>query len=159
MDNLVDELSRLLLEKEVKLVTAESCTGGMVSAAITERAGSSKIFDRGYVTYSNQSKEELLGVPVTILNNYGAVSAQCADSMVLGALEKSNADVALSITGIAGPGGGDDKKPVGLVFIGVVVVGREPVVTECHFSGTRSEIRRSACEKALTLLVETARTI
>ncbi|MGN7438420.1 MAG: CinA family protein [Alcanivorax sp.] len=159
MDNLVDELSQLLSNAEVKLVTAESCTGGMVSTAITERAGSSKIFDRGYVTYSNQSKEELLGVPVTILNNYGAVSAQCADSMVLGALEKSNADVGLSITGIAGPDGGDNNKPVGLVYIGVVVTGREPVVTECHFQGDRAAIRRSACEKALTLLVETARTI
>tara|TARA_R110001592_G_scaffold16881_5_gene71440 strand:+ start:1237 stop:1716 length:480 start_codon:yes stop_codon:yes gene_type:complete len=159
MDNLVDELSRLLLEKDVKLTTAESCTGGMLSAAITARAGSSAVFDRGFVTYTNQSKEDLLGLKLNILDNYGAVSTQCADFMALGALDHSQADIAVSVTGIAGPGGGSDEKPVGLVYIGVCIKGSDPNVTECRFSGSRSDIRRAACEKALTLLIEATRTV
>lgn len=159
VDNLVNELSQLLKEKEIKLVTAESCTGGMIAAAMTDRAGSSVVFDRGYVTYSNQSKTDLLGVSMNVIDNYGAVSSQCADFMALGALENSQADLALSVTGIAGPGGGSDEKPIGLVYIGVCVVGRDPVVTECNFTGSRAEIRRSACDKAFALLIETARTI
>ncbi len=159
VDQFVDELSQLLKEKEIKLVTAESCTGGMIAAAMTDRAGSSVVFDRGYVTYSNQSKTDLLGVSMNVIDNYGAVSSQCADFMALGALENSQADIALSVTGIAGPGGGSDEKPIGLVYIGVCVVGRDPVVTECNFTGNRLEIRRSACEKAFTLLIETVRTI
>ena len=159
MDKIVEELSQLLLENEVKLATAESCTGGMLSAAITDRAGSSAVFDRGFVTYSNNSKENLLGVSLNILDNYGAVSTQCADFMVLGALDNSEADIAVSVTGVAGPGGGTEEKPVGLVYIGVCIKGREPVVTECRFSGDRAEIRRLTCEKAFSLLIEAVRTI
>ncbi|PCJ97264.1 MAG: damage-inducible protein CinA [Zetaproteobacteria bacterium] len=158
MDNLVDTLSKALLKKELRLVTAESCTGGMISMAITERAGSSAVFDRGFVTYSNTAKQDHLNVSPNILNHYGAVSMQCADAMALGALENSKADIAVSVTGIAGPGG-SDKKPIGLVYIGIAVTGREPQVTECHFSGERSEVRKQACEKSLTLLIETTLTI
>ncbi|PCI56334.1 MAG: damage-inducible protein CinA [Alphaproteobacteria bacterium] len=159
MDNLVDILSKALLEKELWLVTAESCTGGMISVAMTERAGASAIFEGGFVTYSNAAKQKHLDVSPNILNNYGAVSMQCADAMAIGALKNSNADIAVSITGIAGPGGGSDEKPVGLVYIGIVVMGREPDVTECHFSGTRADVRKQACEKALHLLIETTHTI
>ena len=159
MDYLVEELNNLLLEKEVRVVTAESCTGGMLSSAITARAGSSKVFERGFVTYSNQSKEELLSVPENIIDNYGAVSSQCAEFMVLGALDNSNADIAVSITGIAGPAGDADNKPVGLVYISTGVRGREPVIAECNFSGNRQEIRKAACEKALTLLIKTVNAI
>ncbi len=159
MDNLVDTLSKALLEKELRLVTAESCTGGMISVAMTERAGSSAVFDRGFVTYSNTAKQEHLNVSPNILNNYGAVSMQCADAMAIGALKNSKADISVSVTGIAGPSGGSDDKPVGLVYIGVAVAGREPEVTECHFSGERHDVRKQACEKALSLLIETTLTV
>ncbi len=155
MDNLVEELSYLLLEREVRIVTAESCTGGMLSSTITARAGSSKVFERGFVTYSNQSKEDLLSVPKNIIDNYGAVSSQCAEFMVLGALDNSKADVAVSITGIAGPAGDVKNKPVGLVYIATGIRGKNPVINECNFSGNRQKIRKSACEKALTLLIKT----
>ncbi len=159
MDQLVEELSKLLLDNEIKLVTAESCTGGMLSSAITARAGSSKIFDRGFVTYSNQSKEELLSVPKNIIDNYGAVSSQCAEFMVLGALSNSNADIAVSITGIAGPAGGTDNKPVGMVYISTGVRGKDPMITEYNFSGNRQEIRIDACKNALSLLIEAVRAV
>ena len=159
MNNLVDTLSKALLEKELRLVTAESCTGGMISMVMTERAGSSAVFDRGFVTYSNTAKQDHLDVSPNILNHYGAVSMQCADAMALGALKNSKADIAVSVTGIAGPGGGSDDKPVGLVFIGVAVAGKEPNITECHFSGERHEVRKQACEKSLTLLIETVNTV
>ncbi|PCJ99710.1 MAG: damage-inducible protein CinA [Zetaproteobacteria bacterium] len=159
MDNLVDTLSKALLEKELKLVTAESCTGGMISVAMTGRAGSSAVFDRGFVTYSNTSKQENLNVSPNILNNYGAVSVQCADAMAIGALKNSKADISVSVTGIAGPGGGSDEKPVGLVYIGVGMMGKEPQVTTCHFSGDRHDIRQQTCKRALSLLVETVNTI
>ena len=155
MDDLVEKLSALLLEKDLKLVTAESCTGGMVSALVTSRAGSSAVFDRGFVTYSDESKQDHLGVSFNILNHYGAVSAQCADAMVFGALKNSRASIALSITGIAGPDGGTEDKPVGLVYIGVGIIGKEPHVTECRFSGSRNDIREQTCHKALSLLIET----
>ncbi|MGH1403243.1 MAG: CinA family protein [Alphaproteobacteria bacterium] len=156
MIDLVTKLSELLQEKDMKLVSAESCTGGMISVAITDVAGSSSVLDRGFVTYSNNSKEEMLGVSSNILLHYGAVSSQCADAMVLGALNNSPADIAVSVTGIAGPGGAREGKPVGLVYIGICVRGKEPVITENHFSGDRNVIRKSACEKALSLLIEAA---
>ncbi len=154
MDNLVDKLRSILLEKELLLATAESCTGGMISSAIISRAGASNIFDRGFVTYSDISKIETLGVSDNILRHYGAVSSQCAVNMALGALEKSNADIALSVTGIAGAGGGSDEKPVGLVYIGIAMLGKEPESYEYNFSGDRSYVRKKACEKSLELLIE-----
>ncbi len=161
MDNLVKELNSILLEKEVMLATAESCTGGMVPVAITSISGSSKVFDRGFVTYSNDAKRELLGVSDNILRHYGAVSEQCAVAMALGALDKSNADIAVSITGIADGGGQSDEneKPVGLVYIGIAILGKEPQSHEFNFLGNRTEIRNSSCEKALELLIDAARAI
>ena len=154
MRDLVEELSNLLVEKKLKLATAESCTGGMISAAITQRAGSSNVFDRGFVTYTNVSKESMLGVSKNILLHYGAVSEQCADAMALGALKNSKADISVSVTGIAGPGGGSDEKPIGLVYIATCVRGKEPMVTENNFAGSRDDIREAACKKALSLLIE-----
>lgn len=154
MEQLVEQLSNLLHEKNMTLVTAESCTGGLIASAMTDRAGSSKVFERGFVTYSNASKEQALGVSKHIIDNYGAVSHECADAMVLGALEHSEADIGVSVTGIAGPDGGTPEKPLGLVYIAVCVRGNEPDITENFFKGSREEIRKAATEKALSLLIE-----
>lgn len=159
MDNLVDTLSKALLEKELRLVTAESCTGGMISVAMTERAGSSAVFDRGFVTYSNAAKQDHLDVSPNILRHYGAVSEQCADAMAIGALKNSKADISVSVTGIAGPSGESKDKPLGLVYIGIMVMGRESEVTKCNFTGNRSDVRNQACEKALNLLIDTVITV
>ncbi len=156
MNELVAKLSEVLKAKDMSLVSAESCTGGMIGVAITDVPGSSSVFDRGFITYSNDAKEEVLGVSSNILLHYGAVSSQCADAMVLGALKNSSADIAVSVTGIAGPSGGDESKPVGLVYIGVCVRGKEPVVIENRFRGSRDDIRIASCEKALSLLLDTA---
>ena len=138
------------------VAVAESCTGGLVAAALTEIAGSSAVFDRGYVTYSNEAKEQMLGVPSDIIETFGAVSIACAWAMAKGAIEKSGADVAVSISGIAGPGGGSEQKPVG-----TVVFARfrrdcegEPEGEMRHFGDLgRGEIRRQAALVALELLL------
>ena len=149
----VEKLSIKLKERDLKLVTAESCTGGLIAAAITDRAGSSDIFERGFVTYSNDSKMELLGVPAAVLEQYGAVSAQTAEAMVKGALEHSRAHVAVAVTGIAGPSGGTKEKPVGLVYIGYG--SRNDIhVKEHRFLGDRANVRRQAVETALKHLLE-----
>jgi len=142
---LLDKLRQLKL----KLVTAESCTGGMIASAITDISGSSDIFDRGFITYSNQSKVEMLGVNQKTLDEFGAVSEQTCREMALGAIKNSAANLSIATTGIAGPGGGMEK-PVGLVYIGVGTSERIRV-TKFHFSGTRAEIRKHTVEKALEL--------
>lgn len=149
----VAELSELLLLQKKKLVTAESCTGGLISALMTELAGSSKIFERGYVTYSNAAKQTLLGVPLTLLETKGAVSAECAEAMAKGALLNSRADIAVSVTGIAGPGGETPVKPVGLVYIGLAM-GEKSQAQEFRFSGSRSDIRSASCCEAFRILIE-----
>lgn len=136
------------------LATAESCTGGMIAAFMTELAGSSSVFERGFVTYSNDSKEELLDVSREILENYGAVSAQTAAAMVDGTLGRSHANIAVSVTGIAGPSGGSPEKPVGLVYIGWGEQGKPALTAEHHFSGDRAAIRRQSAEAALSHLIE-----
>lgn len=157
--SIVQQLSTYLREKDLRLTTAESCTGGMIAAAITDLSGSSDIFDRGFITYSNQAKQDMLGVSANILNHYGAVSAQCADAMVMGALAHSAADIAVSVTGIAGPNGGTAEKPVGLVYIGVCIRGKEPTIEEYFLSGSRDEVRKATVEKALGLLLEAVLTV
>lgn len=151
--HLAQELSNAFREKRFMMATAESCTGGMISAAITDLAGSSAVFDRGFVTYSNEAKMELLGVRAETLTEYGAVSPQVAEEMAVGAIKNSNAQIAISVTGIAGPSGGSDEKPVGLVYLGIAT--KEKI--ESHhrqFQGTRADIREQTVQEALTLLIQ-----
>ncbi|MCB1532351.1 MAG: CinA family protein [Alphaproteobacteria bacterium] len=154
MQDLVERLSYLLERKQLKLTTAESCTGGLLSSGITARAGASYVFERGFITYSNQAKHEMLGVPEELLETYGAVSAEVAESMAQGALNHSAAGLAISITGIAGPDGGSDEKPVGLVYFCYDFDHGEAKVVEEHFSGSRTEIQLAAARKALELLID-----
>jgi nicotinamide-nucleotide amidase len=137
------------------LALAESCTGGLVAAALTEIAGSSAVLDRGFVTYSNESKHELLGVSNEIIETFGAVSIACAWSMAQGALKHSRADVAVAISGIAGPDGGTPQKPVGTVVFARAVRGSDEIIAEERFfdGGSRDEIRRQATLVALELLL------
>jgi len=139
------------------IAVAESCTGGLVAGALTEIAGSSDVFDRGFVTYSNEAKAQMLGVSPEIIDTFGAVSIAVAWAMAQGALAKSNADVAVAITGIAGPGGGSEKKPVGTVVFARARRGADPreIVADQHQFGDlgRSEIRLQAVRCALDLLM------
>ena len=138
-----------------RIVLAESCTGGLVAAAITEIAGSSEVFDRGFVTYSNAAKEHDLGVSSDIIDAFGAVSIACVYAMARGALQKSKADVAVAISGIAGPGGGSDSKPMGTVVFARAIKGEDkPHAEERLFDETtRSGVRRQATMCALELLL------
>lgn len=138
----------------LRLVTAESCTGGLIAKTITDIPGSSAVFERGFITYSNESKEELLAVPHETLEKHGAVSAEVAACMAAGALEHSNADIALSCTGIAGPDGGTDEKPVGLVYIGLAAKNRQPESFEHRFNGDRTSIREQTCAAAVSHALE-----
>lgn len=138
----------------LRLATAESCTGGLIAATLTEIPGSSDVVERGFVTYSNEAKAELLGVPATLIAELGAVSAEVAEAMAAGAIARSHADVAVSVTGVAGPGGGSDEKPVGLVFLGLCRQGQEARHQRCLFTGDRAEVRRQSVESALALLLE-----
>lgn len=143
---LVEELSSQLLSRGQKIATVESCTGGAVAALLTDFAGSSAWFDRGFVTYSNQSKVEMVGVQQASISRFGAVSVQLADEMAKGGVAKSDAACALSITGIAGPQGGSKEKPVGTVCFGWAGFKNEVVTEKQHFSGGRASIRfQSIC--------------
>ncbi len=135
------------------VATAESCTGGLVVAALTAIAGSSDVVDRGFVTYSNEAKQAMLGVPAVTLKRYGAVSAQTAKAMAAGALKHSGADVAVSITGIAGPGGGTEQKPVGLVHFAAARRGGRVVARKRLFGAVgRNRVRQLSVLQALELL-------
>jgi nicotinamide-nucleotide amidase len=145
-------------EKGLKLATAESCTGGMVAAALTDIAGSSDVVERGFVTYSNEAKSELLGVPPALIAAQGAVSAEVAAAMAEGALARAPVDLSVAITGIAGPGGGTATKPVGLVWFAAAPQDRQ-IVTESHiFPGDRAAVRLAATRRALELLLAAALT-
>jgi len=156
MDKLIIELSTLLGErlkkKGLKIATAESCTGGGIAQAITEIPGSSAWFDRGFVTYSNLSKVEMLGVKQSTLEQYGAVSEQVAIEMVKGALINSDSDIAVAVTGVAGPGGGSVLKPVGTVFIAYGLNTEQQQCKKYFFIGNRSDIRNSTIISALNYL-------
>jgi nicotinamide-nucleotide amidase len=130
------------------LATAESCTGGLIAAAITETAGASNWFERGFVTYSNRAKEDMLGVPEDVLEKFGAVSEQTAQAMAQGALRNSRAQIAVAITGVAGPGGGTDNKPVGMVCFAWALSHLSFLETK-HFSGGREAVRLASAEHAL----------
>ncbi len=146
----------------IMAATAESCTGGLIAAAITDISGSSAVLDRGFVTYSNEAKMEMLGVAPATLDEHGAVSAQTAHEMAAGALARSRAAIALAVTGIAGPGGGTAQKPVGLVWFGIAVDGRE-VRTESRVFADhgrafiRAETVRTALELGIAALETQAR--
>ena len=136
-----------------KLATAESCTGGLIAACCTDVAGSSDWFDRGFVTYSNAAKTEMLGVDAALIAEHGAVSEPVARAMVQGALQHSAAQVAVSVTGVAGPGGGSPAKPVGTVWMGWATP--SGVVTELHhFAGDRAQVRAATVQHALARLVD-----
>lgn len=140
----------------VMVATAESCTGGLIAGCLTEIAGSSDVVERGFVTYSNEAKMELLGVPEAVLADKGAVSAEVAEAMVQGALAHSRADIAVSVTGVAGPGGGSEAKPVGLVFMGLCRRGEAPSHRKLNFPGDRSAVRGATVDAALAELRDMA---
>jgi nicotinamide-nucleotide amidase len=155
-NSLAERLGRTLHELGWTVATAESCTGGLIAGAITEIAGSSAWFDRGFVTYSNEAKIELLGVRATTLDAHGAVSEATAREMVAGALRNSRATIAVAVTGIAGPAGGTPAKPVGLVWL---AWGRRNGPVEArseHFEGDRAAVRAATVRQALEGLIERA---
>jgi nicotinamide-nucleotide amidase len=157
-DALVDEaatLLDLLRARELKLATAESCTGGLIAAILTEVPGSSDVFERGFVTYSNEAKAEMLGVPAALIKEHGAVSEEVARAMAEGALRNSRADIAVSVTGVAGPGGGTEAKPVGLIHFGAARRGREPIHHEKRFGDLgRRGIRFASVVEAFAMMRE-----
>ncbi len=142
-------------DKKIMLVTAESCTGGIIAGCLTEIAGSSDVFDRGFITYSYDAKIVNLGVMANTLATHGAVSEQIAHEMAKGALAHSKAQIAIAVTGIAGPGGATPDKPVGLVYIGVANAKTGSVrAIKNNFSGDRAAVRGATLDKALSLLAE-----
>lgn len=136
-----------------KITFAESCTGGLISSCITAVPGSSSVFTCGYVTYSNYSKNRILGVPMDAIDKYGAVSDIVASAMAEGALALSKADISLSVTGIAGPQGGTKDKPVGLVYLSIAKNNTDAIIKKYIFAGSRDEIRRSTISSGLSLLL------
>ena len=148
----------LCKSKKLMVATAESCTGGMVAGALTDIAGSSAVVDRGFVTYTNEAKHQMLGVPNATIERHGAVSRETAEAMVRGALGHANADLAVSITGIAGPGGGTANKPVGLVHFAAASRGGNLIHRERRFGDIgRGAVRRLSVLEALAMLTELAR--
>ncbi len=150
----LEELAvELLLKHEMTVTTAESCTGGLIAGTLVNVPGASEVLHEGYITYSNEAKEHLIGVRRETLKKYGAVSEETAREMAEGAAKKADADAALSATGIAGPGGGTEEKPVGLVYIGCCVRGKTKV-RKYEFQGGRLENRIHTVEKALQMLID-----
>lgn len=155
---LFDEAKKLLaqLQRQALLIaTAESCTGGLLAALLTEVPGASGMVERGFVTYSNAAKVELLGVDKALIERYGAVSGEVARAMAEGALDNTPAHIAVSVTGIAGPDGGSPEKPVGLVYVAVAGNGQETRTRECRFGNIgRREIRLAGVREAISLALE-----
>lgn len=145
------KITRILIHKKMTVTAAESCTGGLVAGTLVNADGISDVFKEGYVTYSNEAKHKLLGVSEETLKTYGAVSRQTAIEMAEGAARAAGADASVVTTGIAGPGGGTEEKPVGLVYIGCYVKGRT-VVKRCFYGGDRQGVRYSAVKEALEIL-------
>ncbi|RZS89136.1 nicotinamide-nucleotide amidase [Phyllobacterium myrsinacearum] len=138
------------------LATAESCTGGLIVASLTDIGGSSDVVDRGFITYSNEAKHDMLGVPMDLIAAHGAVSEEVALAMAAGAIKQSRAGIAVAVTGVAGPGGGSAAKPVGLVWFGVALKGQAPQAVRHVFPDQgRARIRQSAVETALDLVLKT----
>jgi len=150
---LVPQLAMELLQRGQRVCTAESCTGGLIAKSFTDLAGSSDWFDRGFVTYSNAAKSEMLGVPASLIDDYGAVSEAVASAMASGALRHSEADYAIAVTGVAGPGGGSEDKPVGTVWI--AVASTDQLHAQCHhFDGDRTAVREATLVSAIEVLLD-----
>ncbi|MBR2949382.1 MAG: nicotinamide-nucleotide amidohydrolase family protein [Lachnospiraceae bacterium] len=149
--SLEKEVVDLLTASHMTVSVVESCTGGMLSARLVNVAGISEVYRQGFITYANEAKTELVGVKEETLKNYGAVSAECAGEMAEGAAKRTGADVTVSVTGIAGPGGGTQQKPVGLVYI-ACCVRQKTTIKHCLFSGSRLQVREASVEAALMLM-------
>jgi nicotinamide-nucleotide amidase len=152
--NYLKALTDLLVARGLMIATAESCTAGLVSGLLTEEAGSSQWFERGFVTYSNLSKQQMLGVSEQTIQQHGAVSQQTVREMARGAIQQSEADVALSISGIAGPDGGSDDKPVGTVWFAWADRDGRELQQRKHFSGDRAAVREQAAQYAIQGMLE-----
>ena len=151
---LIDRIGVALMQRRERMGTAESCTGGLIAAACTSLPGSSQWFERGVVSYSNESKTELLDVPAALIGLHGAVSGEVALRMARGLLAHAPIDWALSVTGVAGPGGGSPEKPVGTVWLALVHGGASPKVWQEHFPGNRCEVRTATLRAGLMALCE-----
>lgn len=160
MSDATQELAETIIQRCTDIgkhvVTAESCTGGLIAGAITDIAGSSAALERGFVTYSNASKNEMLGVPTELIEEHGAVSEEVARHMVIGALAHSSASFGVAVTGVAGPGGGSDEKPVGLVYIAAATKEPQRVVVsrELFPDKSRTFIREATVQRALSMLLD-----
>ena len=154
MQEIAKKLCTELKARSLTLTTAESCTGGMIGSTITSVAGSSSCYGYGFVTYANEAKSKLIGVKTETLNKFGAVSPETAKEMAEGALGVSGADIAIAVTGIAGPGGGTEEKPVGLVYISVASKWKETQIYKNLFDGNRDEVRQKTVIRALALALE-----
>lgn len=156
---MIDQLSQQVKDHldahRKQIVFAESCTGGLISACLTNIPGASSVLDRSFTVYSNTAKEEILAVPHDLLVRYGAVSRQVAAAMAQGALARSHADMAVSVTGIAGPGGATETKPVGLVYIGTALRGQDAQAERYQFEGQRHEVRLATVKQAYQLILNT----
>lgn len=151
-------LADLMLQKQLHLATAESCTGGLIAAACTDLAGSSQWFDRGFVTYSNTAKTEMLGVEAAVIAQFGAVSEPVVRAMAEGAIKHSAAQVSLAVTGVAGPSGGSAEKPVGTVWLGWCIEGKTST-ERCHFDGDRATVRALTVQRGLQGLIQRLQTL
>ena len=154
-DGLAEQVQHRLLEKRMYLVTAESCTGGMLSVAMTDVSGSSRVFDRAFVTYSNEAKMDVLEVKPETLEEFGAVSAETAKEMAEGSLKKAiMSHISIAVTGIAGPDGGTPTKPVGLVFIAIGQQDKKTIVYRHEFKGDRDAVRQQTVDTAFNHVLE-----
>ena len=149
----VQAVAAQLLKHRQKVCTAESCTGGLIAKTFTDLAGSSDWFERGFVTYSNDAKNEMLAVPASLIEDYGAVSEAVATAMASGALRHSKADYSIAVTGVAGPGGGSDDKPVGTVWIALASA-EQMVARRYQFDGDRQAVRAATMQTAIELLFD-----
>jgi len=161
MDAEIDDAARTVLDtcraRGLKVALAESCTGGLVAGALTDIPGSSDVVERGFVTYSNAAKEEMVGVPATTLSAHGAVSRETAEAMAKGALARAPVDLSVAVTGIAGPGGGTAAKPVGIVYFAAAARDGRLIARERRYGElSRAEIRRRSIREALAMLAELA---
>lgn len=157
LKQLTQQLADYLLDQHYQVAAAESCTGGWFAKCCTDLAGSSAWFERGFVTYSNEAKQAQLSVPETIIEQFGAVSEQTAQAMARGALQHSQADITIAVTGIAGPTRGSEAKPVGTVCFGFAQKNQPVLTLTCHFDGDRETIRRQALVTAFQTIIKNAR--